>query len=528
VASRDRALGVEEGAAPGADARRIVPLAARPAYALATLSGIVYFLGFPGTSLWPLSFVALVPLLVALPGQTPRRAAGLGLVQGLVLSLTGFYWLFGMLQRFSGFPAPLCAILMVALCAYQGGRVALTAWLHARAAQRGWPSAPAFALAFVAGELVYPLLFPWYFGASVHNAPALLQTADLGGPYLVGLVLVAPNLAIAELLRARLDRRALARRLVAVGLAIPAIAALYGAVRLRRIDAAIAAAPSIKIGIAQGNQPLKGRVSALPTHFELTRRLREQGAELVLWSEGADTHTYPEERYQELAQSEITRRLGVPSIIGTGISRRTATPRRTYFNTALLSDAEGTIVGRYDKQILLAFGEYLPLGATFPILYRWSPHSGRFSPGTSLDPLILGEHRVSVIICYEDILPAFVNRMVRHADPDLIVNLTNDAWFGDTTEPLEHLALAQLRAVEHRRYLIRATNSGLSAIVDAAGRVVLRGGQFREEALLGEARFLRQRTGYELLGDTPWYACTLAIALMALVEKRRIFRASTS
>ncbi len=519
---------MDAGAAPVSLDPPAFPLAPRPAYALAAIAGVVYYLGFPGVNLWPLSFVALVPLLVALRKQTPRRAAALGLVHGLFISITGFYWLFGMLQRFSGFPAPICAIFMLALCAYQGGRTALLGLLHARAEQRGWPSAPAFALAFAASELVYPLLFPWYFGASVHNAPALLQAADLGGPYLVGLILVAPNLALAELVHARLERRAVARRLVAVGLAVPAIAAIYGAVRLRQIDAAIAVAEPIKIGIVQGNQPLKGRTNALATHLKLTDFLRDAGVDLVLWSEGADAHNYLEDRYKELARKELTHRLGVPAIIGTGISRPVANFRRTYFNTALLSDTDGTILGRYDKHLLLAFGEYLPLGSTFPILYRLSPNSGRFSPGTSLDPLIFGAHRISVVICYEDILPAYVNSMVRHADPDLIVNLTNDAWFGDTTEPLEHLALAQLRAVEHRRYLIRATISGLSAIIDAAGRVVMRGSQFREEALIGEARYLRQRTGYELLGDAPWYACTLAIALMALVEKKRLFRASGS
>jgi apolipoprotein N-acyltransferase len=514
-------------ASPSVD-RPSFPLAARPAYALAALAGVVYFLGFPGVNLWPLSFVALVPLLVALRGQAPRRATALGLVHGIFISLTGFYWLFGMMQRFSGLPAPICALMMLALCAYQGGRTALLGLLYARAERRGWPAAPAFALAFVASELVYPLLFPWYFGACVHNAPALLQAADLGGPYLVGLVLVAPNLAFAELVHARLERRAIARRLVALGLAIPAIAAIYGAVRLRQIDAAIAVAEPITIGIVQGNQPLKGRVDPLGTNLRLTKALRDQGAGLVVWSEGADLHTYPEERYEELAKQEITHRLGVPAIIGTGISRPTETLRRTYFNTALLSDTDGTILGRYDKEHLLLFGEYLPLAKTFPILYRLSPNSGRYSPGVSLDPLIFGRHRLSVIICYEDIFPDFVNGMVRHADPDLIVNLTNDTWFGDTTEPLEHLALAQLRAVEHRRYLVRATNSGLSAIVDAAGRIVMRGSQFREEALIGEARFLRRRTVYELIGDAPYFACALAIALMAFVEKKRIFRAKAS
>src|SRR5947207_13300735 len=105
------------------------------------------------------------------------------------------------------------------------------------------------------------------------------------------------------------------------------------------------------------------------------------------------------------------------------------------------------------------FGEYLPFGERFPLLYRWSPNSGRFSPGRSLEPLTLRvhgqEHPVSVLICYEDILPAFTNAAVKHAKPELLVNMTNDAWFGDTSEPWEHLALAELRSVEHRRYLVR-------------------------------------------------------------------------
>ena len=120
---------------------------------------------------------------------------------------------------------------------------------------------------------------------------------------------------------------------------------------------------------------------------------------------------------------------------------------------ALMVDEQGAVTGRYDKEYLLAFGEYIPFGDTFPILYQWSPNSSRFSPGASFDPLPLGDHKISALICYEDILPGFVNRMVRHADPDLLVNLTNDAWFGDSTEPWIHFALAKLRAVEHRRLL---------------------------------------------------------------------------
>jgi apolipoprotein N-acyltransferase len=190
---------------------------------------------------------------------------------------------------------------------------------------------------------------------------------------------------------------------------------------------------------------------------------------------------------------------------------------------------EGKILGRYDKRYLLAFGEYLPFGETFPQLYGMSPNSGRFNRGASLEPLRWKDHRISAMICYEDILPDYVNKLVSAGDPDLLVNLTNDAWFGDSTEPWIHLALAKMRAVEHRRYLVRATNSGVSAIVDPVGRVVTQGGTFREEALLGEARFLRATTVYGIVQDTPWYLAALVIGAMAFVSspKRRLKRADS-
>jgi apolipoprotein N-acyltransferase len=496
----------------------------RAAYALAVISGLLYFLSFPGMDLWPISFFALVPLIVALRGQPSRRAAGLGWAAGFTMTMTGFYWLLEMLKVFSGFPAFICVLFMAILCAYQGGRIALCGYLHGRAEARGWPAAPVFALAFAASELVYPLLFPWYFGASVHNAPVMMQIADLGGPILVGLVLVAANLALAELLIARWKRRKVDRRLVAVGLAVPALAAVYGFIRVNNVERAMASAEKVRIGIVQGNMPLFDRNRALPVHVRLTQEVkRAHNVDLVVWSEAAVPRSFAEDHYEEDVRRTITRQLGVATIVGTVLRRPAGGPdaRGSYFNTALMAGDSGEIVGRYDKQYLLAFGEYLPLGELWPILYSWSPNSGRFTQGTSLEPLRWGEHRISALICYEDILPAFVRKLVAYGDPDLLVNLTNDAWFGDSTEPYIHLALAKLRAVEHHRFLVRATNSGVSAIVDAAGRVVVQGGTFREETLVGDARYMRQTTLYGLIGDIPWYIATLAIAAMAIRSRPR-------
>lgn len=512
------------------------PLGTRVAYGLAFATGALYYLGFPGVDAWPLSFVALVPLIIALRGQTARRAAGLGWVSGFTMNMLGFSWLLDMLKVFSGFPMPLCFLFMTLLCAYQGGRIALCGWLHGRATARGWPAAPIFALAFVASELVYPLLFPWYFGASVHNMPVFLQTADLGGPYLVALVLIAANLAVAELVQARLDQRPVDRRLVAAGALSTTVAFAYGLFRVSSVGRAMEAAPAIQIGIVQGDQPLLGRRHALAVHQRLTAELKNDGAELVVWSEAAVPRAFAEKSAEDDVRRVVTGSLGLPSIVGTIISRASTDPndarRHRLFNTALLADKDGKVLGRYDKQFLLAFGEYLPFGESFPILYRWSPNSGQFTPGTRIDALEWDGHRISAFICYEDILPDFVNKVVRHGNPDLLVNLTNDSWFGDSSEPWEHFALAKLRAVEHRRFLVRATNSGVSGIIDALGRVVVQSpvtvppqkAQLDDPgplAIAGKARFMRATTGYELVGDAPWWLATLAIAAMAFVRRPR-------
>jgi apolipoprotein N-acyltransferase len=368
-------------------------------------------------------------------------------------------------------------------------------------------------LGFAASELLYPLLFPWYLGATVLELPGLAQAADLGGPILVGALVLLLNLAGAELVLARLESRRPHPRTLAWGLALPALALGYGQARIVAVDRRVAEAPAARVGIVQGNVPIAARFSTIDRQLRLTRDARRRGAELVVWSESAVAGAFLESDLRQV-ERRIGERLGGPAVIhsalrqpdpgGAGYTSRSA---------SLLLDGHGRIAGRYDKQKLLMFGEYLPFGEALPVLHRWSPNSGRFVPGRSHDPLVWRGRRITVLICYEDILPSLVNRMVASAAPELLVNQTNDAWFLDSVEPWLHLGLSRFRAIEHRRFLVRATNTGVSAIVDPAGRVVLQGGSFREESLVGQVRFLRARTVYQALGDVPWWiASALSLA----------------
>ena len=505
-------------------------LSKRAAYGLAALSGVLIFLGFAGFDQWPLAFVAWAPLLVAVRGQTPSFALKLGLVTGLILDVGGFYWLQTMLMTFSGFPPAVCAVFTGILCAYQGGRAGLFAWLLARAYERRWPFAPLVFLAFAASESLYPVLFPWFLAGSVHMLPMAMQVAELGGPFLVSLVVLAPSVAIAEVVDAKRVARPLAPAAVAGPLSLVAVALLYGAVRLPQVKASMAEAESFKLGLVQGNlglmQKREDPAEGLRRHRRLTAELVKEGADLVVWSESAVTFPMPVDIAPRIMKERMVGGLGVPVIAGAVLYERAKTQneREHWFNVAIGTDESGTMTGRFDKTYLLAFGEYLPLGETFPVLYDVSPNTGHFTAGTSLAPLripVKGKERsITALICYEDILPGFARDAVKEGEPELIVNLTNDAWFGDTTEPWEHLALAKLRAVEHRRYLVRATNSGVSAIVDPTGAVVGHTKTYEAAKLLAEARFMKGHTVFEALGLTPWYLAAAVTVALAFVRRR--------
>jgi apolipoprotein N-acyltransferase len=192
------------------------------------------------------------------------------------------------------------------------------------------------------------------------------------------------------------------------------------------------------------------------------------------------------------------------------------------FNSALLVDADGTVRGRYDKNLLLLFGEYLPLADTFPFLRKWLPEAGDFTPGRDVSVLSSGDARLGVLICYEGILPAFTRRVAR-LDPNLLVNLTNDAWFGRTAEPDLHMQLAAFRAVEHRRFFVRSTNTGVSVVVDPVGRVLHRTSLSDPESFVADTVLLEGETIYRRFGDLFAWGClglSLLLGGVAVLTRR--------
>jgi apolipoprotein N-acyltransferase len=506
---------------------------------LAVLSGALYFLGFAGFNQWVLAFLAYVPFAEMLRrAPTGRSAFGFGLLMGLTTHLGGYYWIPTTLSHFGGFPYPISLAMNVVLCSWGGLSFALLAWGLKRWWMAGGRPFPSLAVGVVFVEWAYPLLFPSYLANSFWQVPLMIQICDLGGTLLLSAVVVLVSTALYLALRWVLEGRTGRFPVLPAAVAAGALAAtlLYGWVRIDQLDAAAAGEPPLRVGVVQVNMGMfekheKVREGIL-RHVEDSLPLQDAGVDLLIWPESAYNgilRAVPGEPVGEhLGKLDLPHPLGeilpgappaaggaprreihTPVLLG-AVRRQVGSDRSRHFNSAFLIDGGGTVLGTYDKTHLLAFGEYLPFGETFPWLYDLSPHSGRWTPGSRLDSLPLGPWRIGPLICYEDVLPGFVRSLVRKSDPHLLVNITNDAWFGDTTEPEIHLALSVFRSVEHRRWMVRATNSGISAVIDPVGRVVARTGQMSRETLSHTVRWRRAVTLYGVLGDWPgWIALGL-------------------
>jgi apolipoprotein N-acyltransferase len=194
-------------------------------------------------------------------------------------------------------------------------------------------------------------------------------------------------------------------------------------------------------------------------------------------------------------------------------------PYRLY-NSAILLDEAGRVQGMYDKTFLLAFGEYIPGASYAPWVYDMIPEASEFTPGHEVKTFDFRGHSLGVMICYEDIIPAFGRKLARE-NPDVIINITNDAWFGKTSEPYLHLALATFRAVETRKWLLRSTNTGVSVFVDATGEIVSQTSIYEAETLAHEVPMMKGGpTLYVMIGDVVGYAGLAGILLLWWLSRR--------
>ena len=450
---------------------------------LSTLSGCLWFLSCTPFDVSHLSWVAMVPVLFVVDRASTRlRASLFSWLTGTVAIGGGYYWMIELLRRFADLPLPLAVLLYVVFSAYQGSVFLLFGWMvHTIRRRTSYPMVLVAPLAIATSELLVPLLFPSHLAIVQAWHPMVIQIADLTGPIGVSALLLVVNGGVYDLLALR--RKGLVPAAAAAVILMAAL--LYGHFRMRQLDARSAAAPKLAIGVVQPNIAYNEKgldhpeeaTRQLAALQEQSRKLEKSGAQVIVWTETAYPYPLTDDFRADFPESDsrrIRRGFTTPTVVGALTFPRS---NSALYNSALLLDQEGKQAGRYDKMVLLAFGEHVPGDEYFPWLGKLLPEGfGGFSPGKEVRLLPLrtadgNSWRLGAIICYEDIIPGLLRR-VGSLHPHLLVNLTNDSWYGARAEPWQHLALAVFGAIEQRTGMVRAVNSGISAFIDANGRVV--------------------------------------------------------
>jgi apolipoprotein N-acyltransferase len=507
---------------------------------LCSLSGTLWFLAVTPFDFSFLAWFAAVPMLWGVDrAPTFRQALTVGWWAGVVETAGGFYWLIDVMQRFADFPWIGAAAVFMMFCAARALIFLLfSGFVFGIRRRTRLPMTLLAPVVMVGCELVVPQIFPCGQWISQAWHPLVIQISEITGPFGVTALLMLINGALYDL---ALDARA-ARYPALAAVGILAAALIFGAVRMRQVDQIIAAAPRLEVGLVQPNfaYSIDGDFSRdealrqLAALQEQSRLLEKSGSQLLVWSEGSYPVSLPRDFSADFPSESVAmirRGFSVPTMIGADMID---SAHEDAFNSAILLDRQGKVAGHYDKVRLLAFGEYIPGVEAFPWLRKLLPEgAGRFTAGAG--PGLVSFQaadgqlwKLGPVICYEDLLPGYLHR-VGELHPNLLVNLTSDSWFGAKTEPWEHLALSVFASVELRVSMVRAVNSGVSALIDPNGRLLqktyaddpYRTPRGSDRMQVSAPGMSGGHTVYVAVGNLFAYLCIGVSLICALVSWRR-------
>lgn len=473
---------------------------------LAACSGVALFLAFPRASIFPLAWVALVPLLIALRRARTGEAFLLGLVTGIVFFASLLYWI----TLFGYLPWVLLALM-------QGLFVAIFAVFARRMYRRGWLALIAVPAAWTAIEWLRSLgMFGFTWGGLAYSQARwtdIIQIASITGPWGVTFLIVIVNTAIAGLVTG--SRRRSLYGVAVVGLVVLGVWA-WGAVSVRQNQNA----GRMRVAVVQGNVEMTWRdddtLSRIAqTYWPMTEGLG-RSADFIVWPESAlpgDLLSSPALRQQ---MARLAKRAGAYMLVGgphVAPDGKAVDGYREY-NGAYLVSPEGQVVDHYFKVHLVPFGEFVPGRDWLPLVHNYRIREVDYSPGSGFKTLKSRRGELGVMICFESIFPQ-ISRKLAQDGAEILFVITNDSWFGRTAAAAQHHDFSILRAVESRRFVVRNATTGVSSLIAPSGEVLASAGLGKKAVVRGTIGRSQVMTVYTKYGD--WFAVLcLVIGIIGL------------
>jgi apolipoprotein N-acyltransferase len=518
------------------------------AWLLACISGVLQVLIFPRPDLSFLCWFCLTPLLVAILGgqqkglhiidptgrdlgaTTPGQGFLLGYASGIIWYAGSCYWVFHVMHVYGGLATPIALGVLILFCLYLGLYHGLFGLLLAMLARKSGDNrgrvVALIPFLWVAVELARSRItgFPWDLlgTAQVDNIP-LTGIATVTGVYGLSFGIVLVNAAFAAAFMLPAGRRQL--MLIA---SVSAVVALQAGILAKP-----AAEPMTHTArLVQSNVPILGAGGWNFQYFQQTLHdlsaLSQNPAgtalppqpRLIIWPESPSPFFLndPNFHHAMMSLAQQTDSYVIAGSIGIRTTETREKPSELMNSAAVMSPA-GDWVARYDKVHLVPFGEYIPFKSLLTFAQKLTRESGDFSPGSQRNVFVLDQKKIGTFICYESVFPDEV-RVFADRGAEVFINISNDGWFGETGAPYQHLNMARMRAIENRRWLLRDTNTGITASIDPYGRLVAEVPRNQRIAIDVPYGFRTDTTFYTRHGDLFAYLCAI-ISIVALVVRFR-------
>ncbi|HMK56949.1 MAG TPA: apolipoprotein N-acyltransferase [Dissulfurispiraceae bacterium] len=502
-------------------------------YLCAVIAGGLLVLSFPTFDLYPLAWVALAPLLAMLYDRSKTVAFKAGLLFGLTYFFGTVYWIYYSINHYGGVAfIPSLAIVLV-LSVYLSLYPAVFCWLYSIIIKKAdWPSLVVAPALWTSLEFIRSYAFtgfPWSsLGYSQYLFTYFIQSADIIGIYGISFMIVAVNGAIADLFI--LKKRSLARPLhtrlfTYAGWSILSLALVanfaYGYYRLHQHRPG----SNIKAAVVQGNieQDMKWDRAYQDHVIDIYRGLTLdatshasglQGPDLVVWPETAIPFYFGVDKARTEQLVNFERTLDTYLLFGSVLKKSDA--KEEYSNSTVLLTKDGTLSYIYDKIHMVPFGEYVPLRGMLFFIDKLVVGIGDYVPGDSYIKAVTPFGSFSTPICYEIAFPGLVRKFYIKGG-DFIVTVTNDAWFGRTNGPYQHFSMAVFRAIENRKPVIRAANTGVSGFINSNGEILSTTGLFSRTVLKANIGTDKTITFYTKYGDLFSFICII-ISLLLIIR----------
>ncbi|HEV2177358.1 MAG TPA: apolipoprotein N-acyltransferase [Terriglobia bacterium] len=499
-------------------------------FLLSVVSGVLLFACFPLLNAHALVWVATVPLLVAVVGERRLgRAYLLGALAGAVFLAGSVYWFTFVMAHYGGMPEGLALAVMVPFLAvfssFWGLFGLVECWMARRSPALALAAAPFLWVSLELARTYYFITgFPWNLLGYAVQPTGLRQLASVTAVYGLSWIAVATSALGASVPLLRKRRRPLAIALLAWCIMLAAANRALAPLPLPpATDTAVLVQPNVPLNEAADDwapwknpAPLERLISlsiaSLPRPASASATL--DGAPgtppLIVWSENSAPFYFNRDPVFRKAVESMARQAHAYAVVGAvDFSGPGETLPR---NSAVALDPSGSVILRYDKIRLVPFGEYVPAWAA-AVAGKITSEAGDFVPGTNYESAATPRGKIGVFICYEAIFPQLVRRLTPPG-PGVLVNISDDGWYGDSSAAFQSLEMARLRAIENRRYLLRATNDGITAVIDPYGRVLGRLPRHEQAVLPAHFSFIGARTFYSAHGDVFAWLCVVASGLV--------------